>query len=322
MTLAQSSLISWYKDNHRDLPWRRTKDPYKIWISEVMLQQTTVTAVIPYYERFLKLFPTLEALATAPIENVLEAWAGLGYYSRARNLHKAAQALSLNKGFPTTAQELMEYPGFGPYTSRAVSTFAFNEPVGVLDGNVIRLLSRYYGLQAEHWTPKGRVQLQAKADEMAQTEDAHTLNQAMIELGATICTPQNPSCLLCPWVKACVARKTDQIATLPLKKPKPTFEAWLWKPEIHVKNGKIAFVVNDHLPFLKGQWILPGTSKKITEKPKKFDVKHGITKFDIYIQLARSEKPQGKDLKWVPLQDVKKINPTSMIQKILKQGLA
>lgn len=318
---VQSSLISWYKDNHRDLPWRRTKDPYTIWISEVMLQQTTVTAVLPYYDRFLRLFPTLEKLAKAPESKVLEAWSGLGYYSRARNLHKAAKSLLNNKGFPRTAAELIEYPGFGPYTSRAVASFAFEERVGVLDGNVIRLLSRYYGLSVQHWLPRGRQALQEKADELAQTPEASTLNQALIELGATMCTPQNPSCLLCPWVHRCEARQKDLILNLPLKKPKPSFESWLWKPEIHIRNGKIAFVLNDHLPFLKGQWILPGLSMKIQGRPQKYDVKHGITKFDIYIQLSKSKTPEGKELKWVSLKDVKKVNPTSLIQKVLKQGV-
>ncbi|MFN8792219.1 MAG: A/G-specific adenine glycosylase [Bdellovibrionales bacterium] len=318
---AQSSLISWYKDNHRDLPWRRTKDPYRIWISEIMLQQTTVTAVLPYYDRFLQRFPSLQALANAPVEQVLESWSGLGYYSRARNLHKAAQALQEQKSFPRTAEELRNYPGFGPYTSRAVATFAFQEKVGVLDGNVIRLLSRFYGLPVQHWQPKGRHVLQEKADALAQTDEPDLLNQGLIELGATICSPQNPSCLLCPWAKSCVARRTDQIAKLPLKKPRALFETWLWKPEIHMKNGRIAFVVNDHMPFLKGQWILPGLSQKLEKKPKQFDVKCGVTRFDIYIRISKPQKTKSRDWKWVPLEDVKKVNPTSLIQKVLQQGL-
>ncbi len=285
-----------------------------------MLQQTTVTAVLPYYERFLRLFPTLESLANAPENRVLEAWSGLGYYSRARNLHRAAQALVANKGFPQTVDKLLEYPGFGPYTARAVATFAFGAPVGVVDGNVIRLLSRFYGLEVQHWLPKGRHLLQEKADELAQTPQASTLNQALIELGATLCTPQNPSCLLCPWLSQCQAHRSDRIDKLPLRRPKAKMETWLWKPQIHFQNGKIGFVQNDHLPFLKGQWILPGLSMKIDKKPKQYDVKHGITKFDIYIQLEKSQQPQGK-MKWVPLKDIKKISPTSMIQKVLKQGL-
>ena len=143
----RDSLITWYKENKRDLPWRNpqgsrgSKDPYRIWISEVMLQQTTVTAVIPFYEKFMNRFPKVQDLAQAKIEDVYEYWAGLGYYSRARNLHKAAQMFAEN-GFPKTAAELIEYPGLGPYTSRAIASLAFGEKVGVLDGNVIRVLSR------------------------------------------------------------------------------------------------------------------------------------------------------------------------------------
>jgi A/G-specific adenine glycosylase len=320
--LDQSSLISWYHDNHRDLPWRRTKDPYPIWISEVMLQQTTVVAVIPYYERFLKTFPTLKKLAEAPVENVLEMWSGLGYYSRARNLHKAAQALVANGGFPQTAAELEKLPGFGPYTSRAVSTFAFKEKVGVLDGNVIRVLSRRYGLPIQHWLPKEKNQLQILADELAQVVEPDNFNQAIMELGATVCTPANPSCLLCPWASRCVARQESKIADLPLKKPKVEFQTWVWQPEVMIHKGKVALMQNPELPFLKDQWVFPGEIKRVKSKPAKYDVKHGITKYDIYIQVKKVPHDPKKIRfhKWVALDHVKKVNPTAIIQKILECG--
>ena len=321
--LDQSSLITWYNDNHRDLPWRRTKDPYPIWISEVMLQQTTVVAVLPYYARFLNAFPDLKSLANAPLESVLELWSGLGYYSRARNLHKAAQALVANGGFPKTAAELEKFPGFGPYTSRAVSTFAYQEKVGVLDGNVIRVLSRRFGLSVQHWLPKERNVLQVKADGLAQHETPDTFNQAMMELGATICTPTSPSCLLCPWNSRCIARHESKVLELPLKKPKMNFESWLWQPELTIHKGQVAFVQNEKMPFLKGQWVFPGSIKQIKEKPAKFDVKHGITKFDIYIQIKKKKLDSAglKSVKWVALDQVKRVNPTSLIQKILEKGL-
>src|SRR5262245_51375573 len=144
MTLsnAQNDLGHWFKENQRPLPWRLNRDPYRIWISETMLQQTTTTAVIPYFERFVKRFPDLQALARATVGEVVEAWAGLGYYSRARNLHKSAVALAAQGGFPSTAHELENFPGFGPYTSKAVASLAFDEAVGVVDGNVIRVLAR------------------------------------------------------------------------------------------------------------------------------------------------------------------------------------
>lgn len=318
----QLSLISWYKDNHRDLPWRRTKNPYEIWISEVMLQQTTVTAVKPYYAAFLKKFPTVQSLAKAPQNQVLEAWAGLGYYSRARNLHKAAKEIALLSEFPTTSAELQKLPGFGPYTSRAVATFAFNEKVGVLDGNVIRLLSRLTGQAVEHWKPAGRQVLQSFSDELAQVDDAHTFNQALIELGATLCSPKNPTCLICPWIRQCEAQKKDLIETLPLKKPKQDQQIWVWKPQLFEKAGAIGFIQNDYLPFLKGQWILPGTSEKLKTKPKKFHIEHGITKYSIYIQIEKSANLKApKNTRWIKLSEIKKVNPTNLIQKVLQEGL-
>lgn len=322
-TLDQSSLISWYLNHHRDLPWRRTKDPYAIWISEVMLQQTTVVAVLPFYARFMNAFPTVQSLAKAQLESVLELWSGLGYYSRARNLHKAAKALVENGGFPKSAAELEKFPGFGPYTSRAVSTFAFKEKVGVLDGNVIRVLSRRYALPVKHWLPKERAALQVRADQLAQIAEPDTLNQALMELGATICTPTSPACLLCPWASRCQARIQMKIPQLPLKKPKMNFEIWVWKPQVMIHRGQVAFIQNEKMPFLKGQWVFPGEIKKVDKKPDQFDAKHGITKFDIYIQIKKKSlsRDQIKSVKLVPLDQVKRINPTTLIQKVLNQGL-
>lgn len=286
-----------------------------------MLQQTTVTAVLPYYTRFLEKFPHVKALAQAPLEMVLESWSGLGYYSRARNLHQAAKQIQALGAFPESAAELQKLPGFGPYTSRAVAAFAYNEKVGVLDGNVIRVLSRLLNLPVEHWKPKGRESLQQWADQLAQTEQPEVLNQALIEIGAMVCTPQSPSCLLCPWNKVCQARKLDTISRLPLKKPKQESLVWLWKPLLFKRAGKFAFVKNDYLPFLKDQWIFPGTSQKISKKPKTYDVKHGITKFDIFVQIQKTSQVQMKNVKWVAMADIKKLNPANLIQKILSQDV-
>lgn len=325
-TAAQlsKSLLAWYKENHRDLPWRMNRDPYRIWISEVMLQQTTVAAVIPYYEKFLVRFPRVEDLASAPLEDVLEMWAGLGYYSRARNLHKSAQALAEN-GFPRTTEELLELPGFGPYTARAVASLAFDEPVGVLDGNVIRVLTRVYGWHLDWWTNKARPQLQTAADEIASLGPSHELNQGLMELGATICTPQSPTCLLCPWQKHCVAYQTDQIAELPRKKPRKQSEVWVWTAQVHKKGDKVALLPNNYAPFLKGQLIFPGSIKQQNQKPKTFDLKHGITHHDIYIRIENSpEKPiksNAKELQWIAIKDIKKVSPSNLLQKVLQQAL-
>ena len=201
-----SQLSLWFLKNRRPLPWRADRDPYRIWVSEVMLQQTTVVAVIPYYENFLRKFPTLRHLAKAPLEQVLEAWSGLGYYSRARRLKEAAVALNQMGGFPQTSAQLAKLPGFGPYTSRAVSSLAFGEKVGVVDGNVIRVLTRLMGFQGEWWSAAAARHLQALADKLSEKSDPYVYNQAVMELGATVCTPQNPSCSVCPVAARCVAR--------------------------------------------------------------------------------------------------------------------
>lgn len=315
-------LIEWYRSIRRDLPWRQNRDPYRIWISEVMLQQTTVAAVIPYYEKFLKRFPTLHDLAGSPVEDVLEYWAGLGYYSRARNLHKSAIALGAN-GFPRTAAELLELPGFGPYTSRAVSSLAFDEKTGVLDGNVIRVLSRMYGRAVEYWKPRGRDELQAIADHLAQTDHPADLNQGMMELGATVCTPMNPACLLCPWSKTCAARLEGRISELPLKKPRQAFEMWLWKPTIIIKKGQVYVEPNTYAPFLKNHDLPPGSVKLLKAAPKTFSFRGGVTRFDIFVDVLKSAKQDptfkpSKTGRWVALDDLKKTIPVSLIRKAIE----
>ncbi|MBL7671405.1 MAG: hypothetical protein JNM39_13050 [Bdellovibrionaceae bacterium] len=314
-------LTQWFLEHQRTLPWRKDKNPYRIWISEVMLQQTTVAAVVPYYERFLKKFPSPKALSQAKIENVLEMWAGLGYYSRARNIHKAAQQIVALGEFPQTAKELLKLPGFGPYTSRAVSSLAFGEKVGVLDGNVIRVLSRLNGLGTPWWKSKERAELQALSDSLAVEGDPWVVNQALMELGATVCTSSSPVCLLCPLNNNCVALKTNQIEVLPLSQPKRKTEIWVWHPTVLIENKKVALVENNYTPFLKGQWLFPGEISLKSQKPKKFDIRHSITHHDIFIQIAAPQKinnnKENSPLRWVRLDEIKKVNPTNLVSKVL-----
>jgi A/G-specific adenine glycosylase len=311
-----AKIAGWYLENKRPLPWRLNRDPYRIWISEVMLQQTTVTAVIPFYERFMTAFPTLQDLSDGPIAKVLELWTGLGYYSRARNLHKAALALHAN-GWPKTYIELLEKPGFGPYTARAVASLAFGESVGVLDGNVIRVLSRLTAEPVEHWTTAGRKRLQGLSDQLAQAADPAVVNQALMELGATICTPRSPQCLLCPWFKFCEGRQQDKLEELPLKKARKAIETWVWVPYIFLKGKKVALVKNEYAPFLKGQWLFPGRAERRTEKPKQFDLRHGITHHDIYVQVSKGKTPIPKGVEWVTIQEITNWNPSILLQKTL-----
>ena len=315
----RDQLITWYRQNKRILPWRSSRDPYRIWISEVMLQQTTVAAVIPFYEKFLNRFPNVHVLAKAELEDVYEYWAGLGYYSRARNLHLSAKNFSA-QGFPQTAAGLIENPGLGPYTSRAIASLAFNEPVGVLDGNVIRVLSRRYGLKLKWWETKSKQQLQMISDELAKSEFNADVNQGLMELGATICTPKKTLCLMCPWKKSCIALQNNLISELPLKKEKEKFQTWLWTFDVDIQKSKIYLQPNHETPFLKKLLLPISKAKLVTEKPKSFDFKHGVTKYDIYVTLKKPKNSPQKGSKaglWANIDSISKINPTSLMKKIL-----
>lgn len=317
-------LVDWYRQNRRDLPWRLNSDPYRIWLSEVMLQQTTVTAVIPFFDRFITKLPSVKDLALAPLEQVYELWAGLGYYSRARNLHAAAKILSA-QGFPKTYQELLELPGFGPYTSRAVASIAFNQNVGVLDGNVIRVLSRVLGKPFKHWQQADRQILQDFSDKMNAEGASSEINQGLMELGAMVCSPKNPQCLMCPWMKVCKSREEGTVLKLPLSKPRRKSELWIWKPQILRRGQKVALIQNDYAPFLKKQWLFPGSVEMTRSSPKEFDLKHFITHHDIYVRLnaSNSGKKQEKwtsqkSIQWVAVKDLAKWNPSSLLKKVLQ----
>lgn len=315
-------LLDWFDKNQRPLPWRATKDPYSIWISEVMLQQTTSPAVIPFYKNFLLTFPKIQDLAKAPLDKVLNAWAGLGYYSRARNLHKAAKAIAELANFPKTYNELIQLPGFGPYTSRSVSSIAFNESVGVLDGNTIRVLSRFYGAKLEWWKTGPRRDLQALADQSVKGVSSGQMNQALMELGASICIPQKPQCLLCPLDRSCKAAKNPKLKTLPLKKPKRENEIWIWKPDIYIKGQSVLLTLNTEAPFLKGQWLLPGKCVQVDKRPVTYEYKHSITHHVIYVQTEKKvfkmKTLSGQECKWVHHEKVKSLSPFSLVEKALK----
>lgn len=210
-------LIAWYEAGHRDLPWRATDDPYRIWISEIMLQQTRAQAVIPYYNRFLRRFPTLEALAESAEEDVLTLWAGLGYYSRARNLRRAAQQMAGYGGFPKDFEGLRALPGIGDYTAAAIASIAFGLPHAVLDGNVLRVVARVENDAADIGSARTRQRFRDIAQAWLDVRRPGPFNQAMMELGATICLPKNPSCAECPLAAGCGARVAGTVAQLPIK---------------------------------------------------------------------------------------------------------
>ncbi len=315
----QTNLIQWYLKNKRPLPWRESRNPYLIWISEVMLQQTTVQAVIPFFLRFKNRFPTVKDLAQAPLADVLEMWAGLGYYSRARNLHNAAQKIVRIGTFPQRYQELIALPGFGDYTARAVSSIAFGESVGVVDGNVIRILSRLHGRSYESWKREDKKTLQEKADELCQKADSSVVNQAMMELGATICTPTSPSCTLCPWLQQCQAIKLNLIHKLPVKKPKRTPEIIAIEMNLIFNDQHIALIENQDLPFLKQTLLPPIKITKLTQKPKIFHFQHSITHYKIFVTTTINQSRKKDNMfQWHSVDQIKKVNPSSLLLKALK----
>lgn len=220
-------LLAWYAREKRDLPWRRTRDPYAIWLSEVMLQQTRVDTVKPYFARFLERFPTVRHLADASEADVLGEWAGLGYYRRARMLHRAAREISSRERFPSSRDELLEISGVGPYTASAVASIAYSEPVELVDGNVARVFARIFAMEDDPKTPRGMASFWQVAKRELRAHEPSSWNQALMELGATVCTPKKPACEACPLAFSCRARAEERVAELPRvsKKAAPKEEA-------------------------------------------------------------------------------------------------
>lgn len=217
--LFAEEIIRWYQKHQRDLPWRHTLDPYQIWLSEIILQQTRVAQGLPYYNKFVEAFPTVYDLASASEQEVLRLWQGLGYYSRARNLHACAKSIvdNYNGKFPTTYQELIKLKGVGAYTAAAIASFAFNETVPVVDGNVYRVLSRVFGVKDDILSTTGQKNFRKLAEQLVPEGKANVYNQAIMEFGALQCTPANPACLLCPLSSICYAYQHGEQKTLPVK---------------------------------------------------------------------------------------------------------
>ena len=258
-TLTRHLLI-WYHANKREMPWRGHPDPYAVWVSEIMLQQTQVATVMPYFERFMKLFPSVHALARADEERVLGAWQGLGYYTRGRNLHSAARIVVETHGgkIPRTAEALRSLPGIGPYTAAAIASIAFGERIPVIDGNVQRVVARMLRLDADIASSKAMDAIaQWLAPMIAAADVPGDFNQAMMELGALVCTPRDSQCTTCPWKRQCKALQKNDVASYPKKAKAKTVPTRHRNVCIVERGGKILFVKNTGKRFLKGMWDLP-----------------------------------------------------------------
>lgn len=311
-------MLSWYDRHRRDLPWRArpgaTVDPYRVWLSEIMLQQTTVAATIPYYENFLTRFPSLAALAAAPLQDVLAAWAGLGYYARARNLHACARAVAAAGGFPRDLDGLRALPGIGPYTAAAIGAIAFGLPVVPVDGNVERVLARLGAIETP--LPAAKPAIHAAAAALAADPDAAArpsdFAQALFDLGATICTPANPACALCPWRDVCAGRRAGHAGELPRKAPK---RARPLRHGVHFwltdAAGQVLLRRRPPHGLLGGMTELPGTAwrdaawppaEALAQAPMAAawravgEVRHGFTHFELRIDLfaARVERIEAE----------------------------
>jgi A/G-specific adenine glycosylase len=256
----QQMLITWFEEEFRDLPWRQTRDPYRIWVSEIMLQQTQVKTVLPYYERFVAAFPTVHDLAAADLSQVLKLWEGLGYYARARNLHKAAQktANELQGNFPQTMEEAAKLPGIGSYTAAAILSIAFGVDLPVIDGNVNRVLARLFMLEMDPKSTEGRRNIRETAEKLLARGRAGDYNQALMELGAMICTPRRPKCLLCPVSTFCKAFEKSEQDKFPIKSAKKE------RPHVHIVVGLVwngdRLLIDRRLEsgLLGGLWEFPG----------------------------------------------------------------
>lgn len=258
MKPVTKKLLDWYSGNKRNLPWRRTSDPYRIWLSEAMLQQTRVEQATPYYERFLRVFPDVYSLAEADEEHVLKLWEGLGYYSRARNLHQASRKIVQLGQFPATAAELRELPGIGPYMGNAIAAIAFGEDAIALDGNLLRVGSRLWAIKRRIDLPETKMDIEKKLYALLPRGKAGDFNQALMDLGATICTPKAPQCPECPLNTHCRARRTAHPESFPYKKAKPKRPHWNVAVAVIERGGKVLIAKRPNSGLLAGLWEFPG----------------------------------------------------------------
>jgi A/G-specific adenine glycosylase len=302
-------LLSWYDQNRRELPWRRDTDPYRVWVSEIMLQQTRVAAVLDHYSRFMKRFPTVQALASAREASVLAAWSGLGYYHRARRMHQAAKVIARERkgAFPGTAEEWLQLPGIGRYTAAAIASIAFGEAVAVVDGNVERVLQRLIG------TPLSREAAWQDAEKLLDRKRPGDFNQAMMELGAVVCTPRAPQCLLCPLHSFCETRGAGLARSKEIRKTKQLYYA------LALQNGEVLLVKRSaDESLMAGMWELPMIAvDAVNGDAPVLRLRHSITDTNYLVAVFGVLPGQVEEGRWFSRRQCERLPLTGLTRKIL-----
>ncbi len=342
-------LLAWYKKNKRDLPWRKTRDPYRIWVSEIMLQQTRVETAIPYYERFLKRFPDVATLARAPLDSVLKAWENLGYYTRARHLHEAARVIVTRYGgkLPDAKEQLLLLPGIGAYTAGAILSIAFEKPCAAVDGNVIRVIARLFGIEEPVDGSEMKKKIEGIAQQIVPADEPGHFAQALMDLGSGICTPRSPDCPSCPLAGLCIARKKGIQEAIPAKKKAATVpQREAAAAVIRNDAGKVLLVKRPQRGLLGGLWSFPGSALdegdapaarlrkglreelglKIVPGKELFRVEHGYSHFSITVRvfdgrLREAIPTPGGSVKfqWAGKKDLPRFALSRLERKILKE---
>lgn len=325
-----NTIISWFQENGRALPWRETKDPYAIWLSEIVLQQTRIAQGWEYWERFMAQYPKVEDLAAASEDEVLRLWQGLGYYSRARNLHAAAKQIVALGKFPDTLEDIKALKGVGDYTAAAIGSFAFDIPAAVVDGNVYRVLSRYFGIDTPINSTQGKKEFAALAQSLIPASDAVAYNQGMMDFGAIQCTPQSPKCLLCPLAETCVALREGRVEELPVKLK--TLKVQTRRlAYIYIRcNGEIAIHRRGEGDIWQGLWepynvsdlsALPTFEAPLVLKAK--DVKHVLTHrillADFYLLETKIRPLLPDDYIWIKESEISEYGIPRLIEILLEK---
>lgn len=325
-----NTIISWFQENGRALPWRETKDPYAIWLSEIVLQQTRIAQGWEYWERFMAQYPKVEDLAAASEDEVLRLWQGLGYYSRARNLHAAAKQIVALGKFPDTLEDIKALKGVGDYTAAAIGSFAFDIPAAVVDGNVYRVLSRYFGIDTPINSTQGKKEFAALAQSLIPASDAAAYNQGMMDFGAIQCTPQSPKCLLCPLAETCVALREGRVEELPVKLK--TLKVQTRRlAYIYIRcNGEIAIHRRGEGDIWQGLWepynvsdlsALPTFDAPLVLKAK--DVKHVLTHrillADFYLLETKIRPLLPDDYIWIKESEISEYGIPRLIEILLEK---